>query len=344
MRPEISVVAPCYNEEAVLEEFVARTEQVGHALGRAFEIVLINDGSRDSTWTIMRRLAAERPWLVGVNLSRNHGHQLALTAGLKVCRGRRVLIIDADLQDPPELLPRMLALQEETGADVVYGQRRARRGETAYKRWTAAVFYRLIRGLTDVPIPPDTGDFRLITRRALRVLLAMPERRRFIRGMVSWIGFAQVPIEYHREARFAGRTHFSTRRMLRFALDAVTSFSTRPLRWPAYGGAAGVVGAIALGLWAALAGFRAGTPQTAAIVAAVLFAGSVQLVALGVLGEYLGRLYEQSLRRPLFVIDTIIRGGRSGAPGDDAPVIQTRPAPARFAAVPPAVAPGSAPP
>ncbi len=317
MRPEVSVVAPCYNEETCLTEFVARTGRVCEGLGRTFEVVLVNDGSNDRTWPAMQILAEDRPWLVCVNLSRNHGHQLALTAGLSVCRGRRILIIDADLQDPPELLPRMLDVQRDTGADVVYGRRRARRGETAYKRWTAAGFYRLIGRLTDVPIPPDAGDFRLMTRRALRVLLSMPERRRFIRGMVSWIGFTQVPLDYDRDARFAGATHFSTGRMLRFALDAVTSFSTRPLRWPAYAGSAALLGALAVGAWAAVSAIRGGTPIIAAICTLVLLLSGAQLMGVALLGEYLGRLYEQSLQRPLFVIDRIVRGAAQAAAGQE---------------------------
>ena len=311
--PWISVVAPCFNEEAGLAEFVRRVQAACEAVGRSFEVVLVNDGSADGTWPLMLALAADRPWLVCVNLSRNHGHQLALTAGLRTCRGERVLIIDADLQDPPELLGPMLETLERTGADVVYGLRRARAGETRLKLWTASWFYRVIAAMSDVAIPPDTGDFRLMTARAVRVLLSMPERRRFIRGMVSWIGFTQVPIEYDRAARFAGRTGYSIRSMLRFAADALTSFSTRPLRWPAYAGGAALLGATGLGVWALTAGLAGGAWAAPMSGALILLVGGVQLLAIAVIGGYLGRLYEQALGRPLFVIDRVVHGGSAPA-------------------------------
>src|SRR4051794_22164178 len=198
----LSVVAPCFNKEEVLADFLARVCAVCDAITDNYEIVLVDDGSTDSTWTMMRA-AEPLGRIVAVKLARNHGHQLALTAGLEVCRGERVLVIDADLQDPPELLPRMLALIDE-GADVVYGQRDARQGESWFKVLTARLFYRLISRLSETPIPMDTGDFRLISRRALDVLNAMPERHRFVRGMIAWIGFKQVPIHYVRQARYAG--------------------------------------------------------------------------------------------------------------------------------------------
>jgi dolichol-phosphate mannosyltransferase len=182
-------VAPCYNEQDGLDEFLRRADAACALTGQTCEIVLVNDGSKDQTWARMQDAGPKYPRLVCVNLSRNHGHQLALTAGLSVCKGERVLIVDADLQDPPELLVPMLAMMENTGADIVYGQRRTREGETRFKLWTAAMFYRVIGRLTETPIPADTGDFRLMSRRALDVLLRMPERHRFIRGMVSWIGF-----------------------------------------------------------------------------------------------------------------------------------------------------------
>lgn len=315
--PRLSVVAPCYNEEEGLREFLRRAEAACEATSDPFEIVLVNDGSRDGTWPLMQHLARTRPWLTCVNLSRNHGHQLALTAGLSICQGERILIIDADLQDPPELLAEMLRVRRERGADVVYGLRSARKGESRAKLWTASLFYRLIARLSDVPIPPDTGDFRLITRRALDVLLSMPERRRFIRGMVSWIGFTQVPLPYERDARFAGSTGYSWKKMARFACDALTSFSTRPLRLAGYAAALILPVSLSLGVWSLVAALR-GLPAFApAIAAAVCFLGAVQLLVLAVIGEYLGRLYEQSLSRPLFVIESITRGhdARRDPPG-----------------------------
>src|SRR6059058_3209662 len=223
---DLSIVVPCYNEEGCLQALHERLTAAARACRCGdYEIVLVNDGSRDRTLPMMRELAASDPHVVAVNLSRNHGHQLALTAGLDLCRGEKILIIDADLQDPPELLPAMLETMVESDADVVYGVRKSRRGETAFKRATAHGFYRLLSRATEVEIPLDTGDFRLMSRRALDALLAMPEQTRFIRGMVAWIGFKQVPLAYDREERFAGETKYPLKKMMRFAFDALTGFS-----------------------------------------------------------------------------------------------------------------------
>ena len=200
---------PCFNEETGLSELYPRLSRAcREAVGDDYEIVLVDDGSTDRTWPLIRELAEQDGHVVGVTLSRNHGHQLALTAGLSVCRGDRVLILDADLQDPPELVSEMMALIEREGADVVYGQRLSRDGESWHKKATASLFYRLLGRMTDLSIPVDTGDFRLMTRRALSVLQSMPEQHRFIRGMVSWIGFHQVPFHYNRAQRFAGETKY----------------------------------------------------------------------------------------------------------------------------------------
>jgi dolichol-phosphate mannosyltransferase len=302
---DLSVVVPCYNEADGLAALIERLADVCRTLAVAFEIVLVDDGSQDTTWPTMLVLCREHPELVAVKLSRNHGHQLALTAGLSVCRGRRILIIDADLQDPPELLPEMIRLMD-AGADVVYGRRRERAGEGPLKKLTAAGFYRLIQRLSDVPIPPDTGDFRLMSRRALDVLLAMPERHRFIRGMVSWIGFRQEAILYDRAPRFAGRTKYNYRKMIRFALDAITGFSVRPLQLASLAGfgfglLAAVVLAYAFFGWA----FSRTVSGWTSLIAVVALLGSVQLFVLGIIGEYLGRLYVQSQGRPLFIIERI---------------------------------------
>ena len=212
-RPYLTFLLPCYNEGTVLAETYRRVKLVGDALGKRYEIVLVNDGSSDDTLAQMLQLAQRDPALVIVNLSRNHGHQLALSAGLHYCAGDRVLILDADLQDPPELLPQMLALMEQ-GADVVYAQRRSRPGDAWMKRLACAVFYRVLSRLSEIPIPLDSGDFRLISRRVLEVLLQMPERHRFLRGMVSWVGFRQVPFPYDRDKRFAGTTKYPLGRLL----------------------------------------------------------------------------------------------------------------------------------
>jgi dolichol-phosphate mannosyltransferase len=241
---------------------------------------------------------------VVINLSRNHGHQLALTAGLTFARGERILVIDADLQDPPELLPEMMRLMDE-GAEVVYGQRRRRQGETRFKTLTAKLFYRLLEYLTDVRVPTDTGDFRLMSRRSLDILNSMPEQSRFVRGMVSWIGLNQVPLLYDREPRFAGQTKYPLLKMVRFALDAVTGFSIVPLRVASIlgmvmGATSVVMLSYTLGSWA----FGRTVEGWTSLTTIVLTASSVQLLVLGILGEYVGRLYMQSKGRPLFIVDT----------------------------------------
>ena len=228
----LSIVVPCFNEQACLAALCERLGAAAHsAVGDDYEIVLVNDGSRDASWPMMREMAKTDAHLVAVNLSRNHGHQLALTAGLDLCRGKAILIIDADLQDPPELLPEMMAVMRSEGADVVYGVRRSRSGETAFKRATAHGFYRLLSRATEVDIPVDAGDFRLMSRRALDALLAMPEQARFVRGMVAWIGFKQAPFAYDRQERFAGETKYPLRKMIALTLDSVTGFSQAPLRF-----------------------------------------------------------------------------------------------------------------
>jgi len=302
------VVAPCYNEEGVLPEFVKRVGAVLDGIGGTAEIVLVDDGSRDSTWTVIGEAATRDPRVVGVRLMRNHGHQLALTAGLTICRGERVMIIDADLQDPPELLPDMMALMEQ-GADVVYGQRRLREGESLFKRASAAAFYRLIGRLTDVEIPPDTGDFRLMTRRVLDLLLAMPERHRFIRGMVAWIGGRQVPLLYDRKARAAGETKYPLARMVRFAVDAITAFSVVPLMASMTIG--WVMAAVGFGFFVySIVGYLLdyNLPGWTSLMAAMGLLGGMQFLMLGIIGAYLGRLYDQSKGRPLFMIREIVGG------------------------------------
>jgi polyisoprenyl-phosphate glycosyltransferase len=303
----LSVVAPCYNEEGGLAELHRRLDAVCRELCKSYEIVLVNDGSSDATWEKIQELSANNPSVVGINLSRNHGHQLALSAGLSLCRGERILIIDADLQDPPELLPEMLKLMD-AGADVVYGQRLSRQGETWFKLATARWFYKLLNYLSDIDIPSNTGDFRLMSRRALDALLAMPEQSRFIRGMVSWLGFKQVPIHYNRLERFAGQTHYPFVKMFKLAVDAITSFSVKPLRLATYLGlGVGTLTALyalyAFGSW--LLGGKV-VPGWMSLMLVVLFIASVQFVIMGVLGEYIGRIYIESKHRPLFVIREVL--------------------------------------
>lgn len=310
-RPVLSVVAPCFNEESVLPEFVRRVTAVLDGQPGVSEIVLVDDGSRDRTWSVMQEIAAQNSRVVAVRLMRNHGHQLALTAGLSVCRGERILIIDADLQDPPELLPDMMALMNgddgKGGADVVYGQRRKREGESLFKLASAHAFYRLIGRMTDVDIPSDTGDFRLVTRRVLDLLLAMPERHRFIRGMVAWIGGKQVPLMYDRHARHSGESKYPLSKMIRFAVDAITAFSTVPLVTSLMVGFVMAMIGFAFFLYSII-GWYFGSPLRGwtSLMAAMGLLGGMQFLMLGIIGAYLGRLYDQSKGRPLFMIRDIV--------------------------------------
>jgi len=312
--PSLSIVVPCYNEEACLAELHRRLSAAAASVaGDSYEIVLINDGSRDSSWPIMRELAGRDPRLVAINLSRNHGHQLALTAGLDLCSGERILIIDADLQDPPELLPDMIAEMERQQADVVYAVRRARAGETAFKRSTAKLFYRGLSKLAEIEIPLDTGDFRLMSRRALDALLSLPEQARFIRGMVAWVGFRQVPIVYDRAERHAGITKYPLSRMVRFALDAVTGFSTAPLRFASHIGLWLVLASVLLLVYIGIGFFTGSAIQGwTSLMLVVVILGAVQMFVLGMIGEYLGRLYIEAKRRPLYIVSEIAghMGGR----------------------------------
>ena len=305
--PALSIVVPCYNEQACLAALHDRlTAAAKSAAGGDYQIVLVDDGSRDGSWAIMRDIAAQDPRVVAINLSRNHGHQLALTAGLDLCAGDRILIIDADLQDPPELLPAMIETMRETGADVVYGVRKSRAGETAFKRATAHGFYRLLSRATDVDIPLDAGDFRLMSRRALDALLAMPEQARFIRGMVAWIGFKQVPFLYDRAERFAGETKYPLSKMIRFALDALTGFSSAPLKLASHVGLALSAGSVLLIAYIAFAWATGrNVPGWTSLMLIVVIIGAVQMFVLALMGEYIGRLYNESKRRPLYIVQEI---------------------------------------
>lgn len=305
--PKLSVVVPCYNEVESLDELHRRVRAACvEGVGDDFEICLVDDGSTDGTREKITALARTDPAVVGIVLARNHGHQLALSAGLNVCRGELILVIDADLQDPPELLVPMLA-EIEKGADVVYGQRSVRHGETAFKKFTAFAFYRMLNWFVDIRIPADTGDFRLMTRRVLNKLNEMPEQHRFIRGMVSWLGFRQVPLEYVRDERFAGTTKYPLKKMVSFAVDAITGFSTTPLRLSIYlGFICAVIGMLFLAYtaYSYFAGITVLGWTT--LMSVVLILGSGQLIVLGVIGEYLGRLYMEAKKRPLFVIEEIV--------------------------------------
>ena len=313
--PALSIVVPCFNEEACLTALHERLSTAArNSVGDDYEIVLVNDGSRDRSWPLMRTLAAGDPHLVAVNLSRNHGHQLALTAGLDLCRGDMILIIDADLQDPPELLPAMIQAMRAEDADVVYGVRRSRSGETAFKRATAHGFYRLLSRATEVDIPLDAGDFRLMSRRALDALLAMPEQARFIRGMVAWIGFRQVPFAYDRQERFAGETKYPLKKMMRFAFDALTGFSSAPLKLASHAGLWLSAGSVLLIIYIAYAWATGRSIQGwTSLMLVVVVLGAIQMFALALMGEYIGRLYNEAKRRPLYIVQEVAGDKRADA-------------------------------
>jgi glycosyltransferase involved in cell wall biosynthesis len=306
MKPTISIVAPVYNEEDVLPELARRVRAVMDDTGESWELVLVDDGSHDRSAQIIQELHEADPRVTGVSFSRNFGFQIAVTAGLDHAQGDAIILTDADLQDPPEVYPGMIAKWRE-GYDVVYGIRASREGETWFKLVTAKLFYRLIYRITSVDIPLDTGDFRLIDRRVVNAIRRMPERNRFLRGMVPWVGFRQTGIEYERVARFAGESKFSSvSKMLPFAVDAVTSFSYFPLRIATYlGFIIAVISMLAILSVVFLRLFGPDTPLLgqATTLVAVLFLGGVQLISLGIIGEYLGRIYDEVKGRPLYLVD-----------------------------------------
>jgi glycosyltransferase involved in cell wall biosynthesis len=296
----LSVVAPVYDEQELIEEFVSRTCAAVAPLH--FELVLVNDGSSDRTPELLDQIAASDPRVRVVHLSRNFGHQAALTAGLEHARGDIVAMIDADLQDPPELILEMIE-RWRAGADVVYAVRKQREGETAFKLATASWFYKLFDRLAQVDLEPNSGDFRLLDRRALDALLAMTERSRFLRGMTVWVGFTQTAVPYERDARTAGETKYTLRKMLRFSLDAIASFSHLPLQVATYVGllSAGLA-FIAIPVVILLRIFGSYLPGFGSITIAILLLGGIQLIALGVIGEYVGRIYDEVKHRPLYIV------------------------------------------
>jgi polyisoprenyl-phosphate glycosyltransferase len=296
----LSIVAPVYNEQELVEQFVARAAAA--AADYDYELVMVNDGSSDRTPELLDRIASSDPRVRVIHLSRNFGHQAALTAGLEHAAGDVVVMIDADLQDPPSLIPDMIA-QWSHGADVVYAVRKQREGETAFKLATASVFYRLFDKLAQVNLEPNSGDFRLLDRRALDALLTMTERSRFLRGMTVWVGFNQTAVSYEREARQAGETKYTLRRMLRFSLDAIASFSHLPLQLATYAGllSAGVA-FMAIAVVLVLRVTDSYLPGFSSITIAVLLLGGIQLIALGVIGEYVGRIYDEVKHRPLYIV------------------------------------------
>jgi len=311
--PELSIVIPLYNEQDNVAPLVERCVAIARALDDApsYEIILVNDGSTDLTVERIREEIARHEHIVLVSLSRNFGHQVAATAGIDLAMGEAVVLMDGDLQDPPELIAEFVRKWRE-GYDVVYAVRRTRKGESGFKIMTAHLFYRVIRRLTKVSIPVDTGDFRLISRRVVEALKRSPERHRFLRGLVSWVGFKQTGITYDREARLSGETKYPLPKMLRYAIDGITSFSDVPLRFASYLGFASSAVAFVYAL--IVIAFKlfslhppGYTPGWASTIVAILFLGGVQLISLGILGEYIGRIYDEVKGRPLYLISDIER-------------------------------------
>ncbi len=309
--PILSLVLPIYNEEAIIPELDRRLRaflaDVGSGVGEAWEVIFVNDGSKDRSLALLTALAAAEPRYKVLSLSRNFGHQMAITAGLDRAGGEAVVVMDADLQDPPEVVRQMVARWRE-GFDVVFGVRAQRHGETLFKKLTAAVFYRTLRMmLGGAAIPVDAGDFRLMSRSVVLTLRALRERHRFVRGLVWWVGFRQTAVPYDRPARFAGETKFPFRRMLHFAVDGITSFSTVPLRMATWLGV--LAGLVALGGvgWALYSKFFGGVVRGwTTIMILVGLGSSAQLLMTGILGEYVGRIYEEVKRRPLYVVEAEI--------------------------------------
>lgn len=304
--PIYSIVAPVFNEEETLPHFYQRVVGVMEGVGEPFELVLVNDGSRDGSYAAMKQLHQQDRRVRVIDFSRNFGHQIAISAGLDHARGDAVIIIDSDLQDPPEVIPQLIATWKK-GAEVVYAQRSKRPGETRFKLLTAAAFYRLIERITSVQIPRDTGDFRLIDRQVVKALIAMREQHRFMRGLSAWVGFRQEAVQYERHERFAGTTKYPLGKMLRFSLDAITSFSHVPLQLATSFGFV-LAGISLLGIIIAiiLRIFTGAIVGQASTLILVLFLGGIQLIFLGIIGEYLGRIYDEVRSRPLYIVREVL--------------------------------------
>ncbi len=316
---QLTVVVPAYNEADVLEAFHRRLAAVLDGLPMSCDVLYVDDGSRDETWAIIERLGMQDPRTGAIRLSRNFGKEAALTAGLDQVVADAAVVIDADLQDPPELIPTLVA-QWQAGYDVVYATRTVREGESGFKRFTAAAFYRSMERLSDTAIPRDTGDFRLLSRRALDALKQLRERQRFMKGLFSWIGYRQIAVRYQREPRLAGKTKWNYWRLTQLAIEGITSFSTAPLRLATWVGLASALLAFVYGAWVLVKAmfFNDSFRGYPTLMLTMLFLGGVQLLALGVIGEYLGRNYAESKHRPLYFIQDQ-RVPRQASPANSQP-------------------------
>ena len=301
--PDISLVVPAYNEETVLPEFMARARAALDATGLSWEIIIADDGSKDATAEVIRAYRHEDPRIGLVSLSRNFGKEIAMTAGLDHAKGQAVVVIDADLQDPPEAIADLIARWKD-GYDVVYGRRTVREGETSLKRLTAHMFYRVINSLADRPIPADVGDFRLMSRRVVDALSRLRERHRFMKGLFSWVGFRQIEVPYTRAPRAAGQTKWNYWRLWNFSIEGITSFSIRPLQFASYFGLLIATLAAIYGVFIILRTIILGNPVPGypSLLVVVLFLGGVQLLTLGIIGEYVGRIFDETKERPLYLV------------------------------------------
>lgn len=318
-QPVYSVVAPVFNEEETLPHFYERLIAVMEGLSEPFELLLVNDGSRDSSFQIMKELHQQDPRVRVIDFSRNFGHQIAISAGLDYAQGQAIIIVDSDLQDPPEVIPRLVE-RWKNGAEVVYAQRARRAGETKFKLVTATLFYRLIRTITSVNIPHDVGDFRLMDRRVVDALVSMREHHRFMRGLSAWVGFQQEAVLYDRKERFAGQTKYPLMKMIHFSLDAITSFSHLPLQLATtFGFILASISLIGIILAAFLRLFAHAIVGQASTLILVLFLGGVQLIFLGIIGEYLGRIYDEVRARPLYIVHHVLGAEKPHDSSQNAP-------------------------
>lgn len=319
MKPVLSVVVPVFNEELSIEASYVRLTEVLEGLDDSYELIFVNDGSKDRSADLLRKIAVTDTRVSLINFSRNFGHQMAITAGVDYARGEAIVVIDADLQDPPEVIPLMVEKWRE-GYDVVYGQRLSRQGEHFLKKTTAAWFYRLLKRITEIDIPLDTGDFRLISRQVAEVLRGLREQSRFVRGMVSWIGFRQIGIPFARQERFAGQTNYTLRKMLGLAVNGIVSFSSLPLRIASYVGVIVAFMGFILGLYGIF--LKVFTHATlvgwTSLLVAISFIGGVQLMVLGIIGEYISKIYDETRKRPLYVVAEV-QGALAAASENEQP-------------------------
>ncbi|WWB83974.1 glycosyltransferase family 2 protein [Priestia aryabhattai] len=298
-----SIVVPVYNEEEVIHETYGRLTEVMRSTKEAYELLFVNDGSRDRTAEIIKEYSEQDPAVVLLDFARNFGHQIAITAGMDYARGEAVVVIDADLQDPPELILEMIEKWKQ-GFDVVYAKRTKRKGETYFKKQTAAMFYRFLRAMTDIDIPLDTGDFRLLDRKVCNQMNSIQEKNRFVRGLVSWVGFKQIAVEYERDERLAGESKYPLKKMLKLSMDGITSFSYKPLKLASYAGVTlSGIGFIYLFVVLYLKLFTDSTiTGWSSLIVIQLFFSGIILIILGMIGEYIGRIYDETKNRPLYIV------------------------------------------